>query len=432
MGEKKEIFKLIIKEFQERKLPEIKTRNLILPQNNNKIITISGPRRVGKTYYFYQIIENLRKKIPFEEIIYINFEDDRLFPLEVKDLDDLLEGYFELYPKNKGKRIYCFFDEIQNVKNWEIFIRRIYDKENLKIFITGSSSKLLSREIATCLRGRTLNYHLFPLSFKEFLRFKGVELEKNFAYSKIRFEVKKLFQEYVIFGGFPELVLEKEELKQAILKNYYDLVVYRDLVERFAIRNLAFLRFLIKYLLTNLATYFSVHSFWKSLEKSFKVSRETILEYLSYLEEIELIFLAPIFSFSFKVQQINPKKIYAIDNGLRNTIAFRFSEDFGRLLENLVFVELKRRGREVFYHKQKRECDFIVRENLKTQAIQVTQILDNKNKKREIDGLIEAMEKWKIEEGIVLTLDQEEEIRVNIKNKKTKIKVLPLWKWLLW
>ena len=428
--DKKNTFKLIIKEFHESKLPEIKERDLGLPQKTNKIITLSGPRRAGKTYYFYQIIKKLKEKIDFSRIIYVDFEDDRLFPLAIKDLDDLMEAYFELYPENKAKEIYYFFDEIQNIDNWEIFIRRIYDKEKAKIFLTGSSSKLLSREIATSLRGRTLNYQIFPLSFKEFLNFKGVKPDKNSAYSKIRFQIKKLFQEYAIFGGFPEVVLESDDLKMAVLKNYYDLIIYRDLVERFAVRNVNFLKSLSKYLLTNVSAPFSINGYHQNLEKPLRPAKETVLEYLSYLQEIELVFLLPIFSYSLKTQQVNPKKNYVVDNGLRNAVCFRFSEDFGRLLKNLVFVELKRRNKEIYYYKQKRECDFVVMNNLKaSQAIQVTQELNKNNKEREVGGLIEVMRKYQIERGLVLVQDLKEETKEKINNKE--IKFVSLWKWLL-
>ena len=432
MSNKKEIFKLVIKEFHELKFPEIKERDLLLPQNTNKIITVSGPRRSGKTYYFYQTIQKLRKKIEHSRIVYLNFEDDRLLPLNLKDLNNLIEAYFELYPENKTKQVYCFFDEIQNIDGWELFIRRIYDKEKIKIFITGSSSKLLSKEIATSLRGRTLNYQMFPLSFKEFLRFKNVKLEKNFVYSKIRFQIKKLFEEYLVFGGFPEVVLEKDDLKLSVLKNYYDLIIYRDLVERFAIRNTIFLKSLTKYLLTNFSATFSINAYYQGLEKPLKPAKETVLEYLSYLQEIELIFLAPIFSYSLKTQQVNPKKNYAIDNGLRNTIAFQFSQDYGRLLENLIFIELKRRDKEIYYHKQKNECDFVVKDNLKiSQAIQVTRELNQKNKERESNGLIEAIQEYKLKDGLILTKDQEKEIIKKIGGQKIKIQVMPIWKWLL-
>ncbi len=432
MRNKKETFKLIIKEFHESELPEIRERDLALPKKTNKIITVSGPRRAGKTYYFYQLIQRLKDSVSNNRIIYINFEDDRLLPLSVENLDDLMEAYFELYPENKTKEIYCFFDEIQNIDNWELFIRRIYDKEKVKIFLTGSSSKLLSREIATSLRGRTLNYQIFPLSFKEFLKFKNVKLNKNFAYSKTRFQIKKMFEEYLAFGGFPEVVLEKNGLKSQILKNYYNLTIYRDLVERFAIRNTAFLKSLTKYLLTNISTTFSVNAYYQSLEKFSKPARETVLEYLSYLQEIELTFLIPIFSHSLKVQQVNPKKNYAIDNGLRNAVSFRFSRDYGRLLENLVFIELKRQNKEIYYYRRKKEVDFIVKGNLKaSQAIQVTQELNKKNEERELEGLIEAMAEYRLKDGLILTQDQEEEIEKKIGRRKIKIKVAPVWKWLL-
>jgi len=430
MGNKKEIFKFLIKEFQEMEPPEIKGRDLKLPESTTKIITISGPRRVGKTYYFYQLIQELKKKVPIERIIYINFEDDRLFPLKLEDLNSLVEAYFELYPENKKKEIYCFFDEIQNIKNWEMFVRRIYDKEKVKIFITGSSSKLLSREIATSLRGRTLNYQIYPLSFKEFLRFKNIKIEKDFIYSQKRFQIKKLFEEYVVFGGFPEVVLEKENLKLSVLKNYYDLTIYRDLVERFAIRNVDFLKSLIKYSLTNVSNLFSANTFFRSLEKPLKPARDTFLEYLSYLEEIELIFLVPLFSYSLKVQQVNPKKMYAIDNGLRNAVSFIFSRDYGRLLENLTFIELKRRGKDVYYYKGKKECDFLIKERSKvTQAIQVLEDLSGENKKREIEGLIEALERFGLKQGLILTKDEEKEAEKIVSGKV--IKILSFWQWLL-
>lgn len=432
MGNKKEVFKFLIKEFQESEIPNLKERDLKLPEKTNKIITISGPRRAGKTYYFYQIIKKLKENIDSSRIVYINFEDDRLLPLSVENLNDLIDAYFELYPENKKKEIYCFLDEIQNIENWEVFIRRIYDKEKVKIFLTGSSSKLLSKEIATSLRGRTLNYQIFPLSFKEFLRFKDLKLNKNFAYSQIRFQIKKLFEEYVIFGGFPEVALEENNLKFPILKNYYDLIIYRDLVERFAIRNTNFLKSLTKYLLTNFSSIFSVNAYYQSLEKSVRPARETLLEYLSYLQEVELISLIPIFSYSLKVQQVNPKKNYVIDNGLINATSFRFSRDFGKLLENLVFIELERQNKEIYYYKGGKECDFIVKGGSKVeQAIQVTDKIDKKNEVRELNGLVEAIQEYKLRQGLILTRDQESEIIKTVDSKKVKIKVVPIWKWLL-
>ncbi len=423
MESKKEIFKLLIKEFHEFRLPEIVIRDLRIPHQTNKVITITGSRRVGKTFYFYQLINELKINIPLEQILYLSFEDDRILPLSFKELDDLLEAYFELYPKNKSKTIYLFFDEIQNVNGWETFIRRIYDKETVRIFLTGSSSKLLSREIATSLRGRTLSYHLFPLSFQEFSKFKGLEIKPDFEYSSMRFNIKRLLEEFILFGGFPEVVLEEEGLKFKILKNYYDLLIYKDLAERFSVRNVRLLKDLMKFLITNISASFSTNSYYKSIEQELHVSRETIMEYLSYIEEIELVYLLPIFSYSLKVQQVNPKKIYSLDNGIRNAVAFKFSQDEGRLVENLVFQEIKRRELEVYYWKKKGEVDFVIKKDDALIGINVS--YGNEIKEREERSLLELKNEFgeRVQELILITKDVDEQ--------KNDINLIPLWKWLL-
>jgi len=423
MEDKKEIFKVLIKEFHESKVPIVLRRDLVLPGRSKKIITIAGPRRAGKTFYFYQLINEIKQKIPLERVLYINFEDDRILPLSLKDLNAFLEAYFELYPEIKENEFFLFLDEIQNIEGWETFVRRIYDKENVNIYITGSSSKLLSREIATSLRGRTLSYKIYPLSFKEFLRFKGIEVKPDFAYSKVRYKIKQLLGEYINFGGFPEIVLAGDDLKVSILRNYYDLVIYRDLVERFAIRNVQLLKDIIKFLLTNVSTLFSINAYYHTLLPQYHVSRETILEYLSYLEEIELIQIVPIFSYSVKVQQVNPKKIYVIDNGLRNAVSFKFSQDEGRLVENLVFHQLKRLGLDVYYWRKRGEVDFVVKENGKLKAINVSygHMIDE----REINGLLEFKNTFKeIEKDLIIITRDYEKI-------EDGIRYIPLWKWLI-
>lgn len=423
MENKKEIFKTLIKEFHESIFPMVIVRDLKVPYETNKIITITGSRRVGKTFYFYQLINEFKKKVTFSQILYVNFEDDRILPLSFKELNGLLEAYFEFYPENKDKEIYLFFDEIQNVKGWELFVRRVYDKERVRIFLTGSSSKLLSREIATSLRGRTLSYRLFPLSFTEFLKFKGLDVKPDFEYSKLRFKIKNLLEEFIFFGGFPEVVLEEESLKLKILKDYYDLVIYKDLVERFSVRNVALLKNLMKFLITNISTSFSSNSYYRSIEQELRASRETILEYLSYVEEIELICFLPVFSYSLKAQQVNPKKIYSLDNGLRNAVSFRFSQDEGRLVENLVFQEIKRQELDVYYWKKKGEVDFVIKKNNKLKCINVS--YGGKIKEREEKSLLEFKKEFgeKTQQLILITKD--------IEKSKENIKFIPLWKWLL-
>ena len=421
---KKEMFKYIIKEFHEARLPELYERKLTIPETQ-KVISLIGLRRAGKTFYFYQLINNLIEgSINPSQILYINFEDDRILPLNVKELNTILEAYYELYPENIDETLYLFFDEIQNIDNWELFIRRVHDRKNARIFITGSSSKLLSKEIATSLRGRTLSYYLFPLSFEEFLRFRQVTLNKDFEYTDARFRVKKLFSEYLYGGGFPEVVLEAEELRQDILRNYFEMFIYRDLVERFSIRNTSLLKSLVKFLITNIGTTFSVNSFYRTIRKDMPVGKDTLMEYLSYLEDINLVYLVPIFSYSLKKQQVNPRKVYCIDNGLRNTVSFMFSKDEGRLAENLVFLELKRRRKEPYYWKNKGEVDFVIKDmdsSLTAINVSYTDDIDE----RETKALLEFADEFspKVKELILLTKDLEK--------TEGRIKIIPLWKWLI-
>ena len=416
-------FKYIIKEFHEFDFPKVIQRDLHIPETS-KIISIIGSRRSGKTFYFYQLIQQLLKKnTPKENILYINFEDDRLLPLDIENLNDLIEAYYELYPDSKNQKKYFFFDEIQNIENWEIFVRRIYDKENIKIYITGSSSKLLSKEIATSLRGRTLTFQLFPLSFIEFLKFKNIKLEENYAYSSQRFKIKNLFEEYLNYGGFPEVVIS-EKLKQEILSDYYEMFIYRDLVERFSIRNTRLLKILTKYLITNISTIFSINSYYNSLKQEMKLSKETILEYISHLSDINLIYFIPIFSYSLKVQQVNPSKTYCIDTGIRNAVALQFSKDTGRLAENIIYIELQRRNKEIFYWHNKHEVDFIIKEkNNKLTAININ--YTDKINEREIKGLLEFKKEHKSKIKDLLILSK------NLEEKKDGINIIPLWKWLI-
>ncbi len=420
---KKDVFKFIIKEFHESPLLDTYARSLQLP-STKKIIALVGSRRAGKTSYFYNLIKNLieEKKIKKDQIIYINFEDDRLYPLELADLNDLLEAYYELYPDNKEKTIYFFFDEIQNIKNWESFIRRLDDTKKSKIFVTGSSSKLLSKEIATALRGRSLAYHLFPLSFKEFLIFKKIDLTKNYEYSSQRFKVKNALEEYLEFGGFPEVVLEQKRLKNKILSNYFDMFIYKDLVERFAIRNTTLLKSLSKYLLTNLSNLFSITAYHKAISKEMPVGKDTLMEYLSYLEDINFMYFLQMFSYSAKKQQLNPKKVYCVDGGLRNVVALKNSKDLGRLVENIVFIELKKQEKEIYYWKNNNEVDFVIKNKDATlEAINVT--YTNEITEREIKGLNEFEKEFKKTKKVIITKDLEK--------VEEGITYIPLWKWLL-
>lgn len=422
--EKKELFKYLIKEFHERKLPEVYPRALEIPETG-KIVSLIGARRIGKTSYFFQMVGKLEAGVGRERILYVNFEDERILPLDVKDLNLIFDAYYELYPENVDRELYLFFDEVQNVPGWEVFVRRLYDRGDLKIFLTGSSSKMLSKELATSLRGRTLAFYLYPLDFREYLAFREVEPVKDFEYSKQRFELKKLFEEYLYEGGFPEVVLEAPELRKKILQDYFEMMIYRDLAERFSIRNTTLLKALTKYLVTNIGNPFSVTSYYKAIKQQQEVSKGTLLEYLSHLEDIFLIYFLPLFSYSLKAQAINPKKVYCIDNGLRNAVSFTFSKDEGRLAENLVFLELMRREKEIYYWKNGGEVDFVVKEDNSLTAINVT--YSTSIAEREVSALKKFSEEKEfvpcIKELILLTKDTEK--------TENGIRYIPLWKWML-
>ena len=434
----KEILKEVIKEFQEGELPEVVEREIDVPLSSSKIISIVGPRRSGKTYFLFVIIKRLFSQgISKDKIIYLSFDDPRLLPCDAKGMELILEAYRELFPEHMKKTSYLFLDEIQNVKDWELGLRRIHDTRKFRIFVTGSSSKLLSKEIATQLRGRAISFEILPFSFREFLSARDIKLDKNIIYSTKRFFIKKYLEEYLETGGFPEVVLEeKPDLKLRILKEYVETMFIRDLVERYNIKNQPLLRELIKFHTTNIASIFSVNAFYKWIKQTYPVTKRTLLNYVSYLEDSGLFFLVRKFSYSLKEQAQGVRKCYIVDNGLRNAYGFRFSEDKGRNLENVVFLELCHRKimsplMEIFYWQdyRKREVDFVIKEGKEVkELIQACAVIDDLNiRKREIKALLKTSEDLKCNNLSVITLDYEDEEIIHDK----RIIFKPLWKWLI-
>lgn len=429
--EKKEIFKKIIIDSQNIKF-NLVSRDLKFPFGVHKVISLYGPRRCGKTYLFYQTVQELmQRNVPREQIIYINFEDERILPFEKKDWEILLDSYFELYPENVNKKIYLFLDEIQEAPLWEKFVRRLSEKENFNLFLTGSSSKLFAKEIATTLRGRTISFFLLPFSFGEFLRFKNFKPQRHLEYSPLRHKTKKLFSEYLKFGGFPEVMDKDEMIKIQILQGYFDLIFYKDIVERYKIRNFSLMKELMHYLVTNFSSLFSLTNYYNSLKsQGQKIGKDTLFEYLSCLDDVNFIKLVPIFDYSLKRQIVNPKKVYCIDTGLISAVSFQFSENKGRYLENLVFLELLRRNKQIYYFKDIKgnEVDFFITDKARPrELIQVTSNVETPAaKKRETIPLIKVAKRFKIKECIILTEDQ----RGEIIEEKIRVKILPLWQWL--
>lgn len=423
----KEIFKQLIVDFQERDCHHIIKRDIEIPLDSQKIISLVGVRRSGKTSILLDVINTLRKSVANENIIYINFEDDRLYPIELKNLDDLINGYFELYPQKTAEKIYLFLDEIQNVEHWEKFVRRIYDTLNINIFVTGSSAKLLSSEIATALRGRTLTYEVFPLSFHEYLRFRNIEIKQHSTRSN-NYIINAL-NDYIHHGGFPETVAQTQDIQRRILRDYTDLIIYRDIIERYRIKNHALLKHLIKYSFSNIATLLSITKLYHEFKsQGFKVGKDTLFDYFSMLNDAYVLFTIPIFRNSIKEEQRNPKKIYAVDNGFKALFDSSLSKDVSKLYENTVFLHLRRQTREVYYFKQHQEVDFYAVIGQQQQLVNVCYRIDNpKTKEREINGLLEAMQYFNCTESWLVTSDSEETIR----REGCTVRVVPLWKWLL-
>ncbi|MFH0861134.1 MAG: ATP-binding protein [Candidatus Altiarchaeota archaeon] len=423
--------KKIIVQWKEFELPKLMPREVSVNLTVDFIVTITGPRRAGKTYLCFQMMNRLISDgVPKENILYVNFEDEKLLGAEAKDMEFLMDSFYELSNVDKEQSIYLFFDEIQNVKDWDMWVRRIYDtQKNVKLILTGSSSKMLSREISTKLRGRVLNYEVFPLSFREYLSWKNVPYDlRTLSESRDRHEVKKQYDEFLAGGGYPAVVFSQMP-KELILQSYYEAMIFKDIVERHSIKEIKKLRLLANLLFeltSRELSYSKLANRMKSLGLS--TSKNTIIEYVSHFEDAYLFFQNLKYDYSITKQLGSIKKLYCIDNGLLNAVSFKFAEDTGRLMENLVYVELRRRGKRVYYHKNRAECDFLVQEkNRVVSAIQVTHKLDEENERREINGLMEAMETHKLEAGVIITSSQEEEKRIDGR----EITITPVWKWLL-
>ncbi len=362
-------------------------------------LIITGVRRCGKSTFLNQLIKKQKKAY------YLNFEDPRLEGFELADFNKTEIIFKKLF----GEGGVYFFDEIQNIPKWEKFIRYLVDKKE-KVVISGSNASILSRELGTKLTGRHLRAEMFPFSFKEFLDLENAEPSIN------------SFDKYCQKGGFPEY-LKKDN--PTILNELLSDIVMKDIAIRFGIKNTRILNKMAIFLIGSSGKEFSYNSIKNMLNIK---SVQSVINYISFFEDAYLIFTIPLFSYSYKKQQVNPKKVYSIDTGFSAYNTPSFSEDKGRILENVVFLALRRKHKDIFYFKEKNECDFLIKEKERiTQTIQVCYNFNSDNKEREINGLMEAMKKFKLKEGLILTYNQTDEFDV----KGETIKVIPVWKWLL-
>lgn len=423
----KALFQRIMTDFIEKEIDGIISRDYNIPLDSKKIISLIGVRRSGKSSILFDIINKLRQTLARENIIYLNFEDDRLYPLKLEHLDLILESYFELYPDKRDEKLYLLLDEVQVVDGWELYVRRIHDNFNISIYITGSSAKLLSTEIATSLRGRTISFEIFPFSFAEYLAFK--EIKVNLHSSTSLSFIKNSFETYIVDGGFAETIGEESFISRKILSDYLELIVFKDIAERYSIHNTALLKHLNKYCFTNIATLLSFTKLYNEFKsQGYKLSKDTIFNYMAYLEDAYALFTVPIFRNSIKEEQRNPKKIYAVDNGFKKMYDYAISEDKSKLYENIAFLHLRRQSKQVYYYKGKQEVDFYVKLDTKELLVNVSyEIEDEKTRKREIDGLCEAMDYFSMDEAYLITHEEKNEIFIEDK----KIIILPMIEWLL-
>jgi predicted AAA+ superfamily ATPase len=423
-----EIVRQIIKDFHEAPLPVFQSRDLPIPLNTEKIITLIGPRRAGKTSELFNIMQVLLSQgVAKERICYLSCEDER-FDHSVEELGELLEVYQSLYPDLDLSTCYFFFDEIQLFDKWDRFIRRLHDTISKHIFLTGSNAKLLSREIATELRGRSLSYSVLPLSFSEYCAFQRIDTTKRTT--KNTAILYNALDQYLRFGGFPELLKYEPTLKISILQEYFNVMFYRDLVERFDVSNVSLLKFFIKRLMSCATKEFSINKIYNELKSSgYKISKDSLYNFADNCEAIYLALPVKKYNASIIHLELTEKKIYVVDNGLFNAINPRFSEDNGKLMEQTVFLQLLREPGEVFFHKHKYECDFLVKEGLNvTRAIQVSYNLsDHETREREIRGLVEACLAHELTEGLIITYREKGEFV----HDGVKISCVPLLSYLL-
>ncbi len=387
----------------------------------HQIKDLIGVRRSGKTTIMYQLIKNfIERGIKAKNIVLLNFDDPEI---SSSSFDVILNAIEKINPDIE----YLFLDEIQQKAEWEKWTRMLYDTKRFKrIFVTGSSASLLSQDAGRVLTGRHLTFSVFPFSFREYLMFFGWEnFDKDFLeHNKNR--VMHYLESYIKYGGFPETLGKNEFESKAILTQMYNDILSRDISSRF---NVSFetSKKISYFLLSNIAKEFS----YRNIAGTLNISVETAEKYLNHLTEAFVFIVLDCFSFKIPVQFKQNKKIYCIDTGLKNAVSFKISEDRGRLCENIVLIELKRKGKEVYYWKdeKKREIDFLTRDGTEiTSLIQVCiDISNEKTRKREIDSLMEGMKQFKLSNGLVITENYEGEEKINGK----KISYAPLWRWLL-
>ncbi len=382
-------------------------RAVRFPQSDQMIKVAIGMRRSGKTFTLYQKInELLDQGIMKEQILFVDFEDDRLLPMSAKEMGQLLDEFYSIYPDNHQRKCYFFLDEVQNIEDWHQVVRRFFKSKDVDLTITGSSAKLLSTEINTSLRGRSLSVEILPFSFDEFRLANNLSAPKP-PFGRQAYDIaNKQMLDYFNKGGFPAVQHMQAHDWRDTLQGYVDTVILKDIIERHKVQNIALLKYLTKTLIINSAAPFSVNKFYNDIKsQGYKVSRETVYNYLDYLEDAFLIFTVPIYSESVRAQHTISNKVYTIDSGLINAFSLKAKDLYHKFLENQVYLDLRRQGKDIFFYHTKEgyEIDFVtVDKNNNRQLIQVTwDMSDPKTAEREQRALDMAEQELGIKGRII-------------------------------
>jgi predicted AAA+ superfamily ATPase len=403
-----------------------------LPANVRKAFVYIGIRRSGKTWALYQRMQELMQQgITKKQLLYINFEDERLANLTATDLQSLLNAYWELYPElADNSQLHFFLDEIAEVNGWESFIRRLLDKEKMQLYLSGSSAKMLSKEIATNLRGRTISREIFPMDFHEYLNALAIPTQQMPA-TKQQATLAHYAEQYLQRGGFPETIETDTNLHRELLQDYMASVIFRDIVERHSVRNHLPLRQLLLHCLQNATGLLSVNKLFKQFKsRGMAISKDSLYQYLAYFEDAYCLFSVPVYGFSLNKVELKPKKIYPVDTGLITAYSIKPGYDKAALLETAVFLQLRRQVQDIHYFqtKQGKEVDFLtVKPNGAMALYQVSlDITDETTKEREIAALKEAMSELNLKSAVIITLDNKEELTP----PEGQVTVMPIWEFL--
>ena len=429
----RDVFKQLIVLHQSHIPFSLNEREEHLPLHAEQIITIPGVRRSGKSSKMKLVINDLVKAgVSPQNILWMGFDDERLADMSQQDLNEILEAYRELYPTTPLSEVYMFFDELQLIEGWELFVMRIHKSYCKHIYISGSNAKMLSQEIATSLRGWALEYRTYPLSFAEYCHFLAIPTER--LNEQQTTPLRLAWDDYNRYGGFPEVVLTPDRLlRDKLLQTYYNAMLFRDLVERHSISSIGVLRYFIKRIMNNVTKPTSINSLYNDIRsQGLKISKDELYKWADYLCESFMFIRIPRYTPSLIAEETGLKKYYFIDNGMRQNILLPHSQDEGKLLESSVLLHLCRRCGElekVTYFLKEKECDFVLQhEDIVLLLIQVCwQIEDNETREREIAGLLEAHKVTHCDNLSIITHQQEE----TIQQDGLTIHVVPAWKWML-